>query len=471
MPDVPQTIFISHATPADNEIARWLALRLMREGYSVWCDIERLRVGDDFWREIEGEIRTKAAKFVLVLSKNSYNRQGVLNELGVASKVAKQRGKRFILPIRADDLSYDDFPIEANRLDAADFSKSWSVGMGRLMQILVEDAVPKTGGGAADAADWWQKRYSASEGVSNEPEEYSSNRFPITAAPKWIFLHTLDNLKPFEKSKFKPAFPVHQIGGVFASFASAEDLAASFEAADAKIGMTFSTKFTEFLKDGYPKPKLETRDARNVVTRLLRLAFQRKLIAAGLKPYELANKESYFWFPPEVVAPRKQVSFVRPNKTRGGRALVGAKTLKDKTGAALGTQGWHFGLEILPSLWPFFGYHLRSHVAFTLNGTPYGDTAKQHRLRRRECKTWFNDRWADMLQAAVAQIAGADASLLLPVGSKDAFSVSLTPESFLSPVRFVWEKDKELPAYQPDEEQPAEAVDDDDEEDEDDADE
>jgi len=33
MPDTPQSIFISHATPADNEIARWLALRLMREGY------------------------------------------------------------------------------------------------------------------------------------------------------------------------------------------------------------------------------------------------------------------------------------------------------------------------------------------------------------------------------------------------------------------------------------------------------
>ena len=91
MADVPQSIFISHATPADNEIARWLALRLMREGYSVWCDIERLRVGDDFWREIEGEIRTNAAKFILVLSRNSYNRQGVLNEL-VSHRKSRSNG-------------------------------------------------------------------------------------------------------------------------------------------------------------------------------------------------------------------------------------------------------------------------------------------------------------------------------------------------------------------------------------------
>jgi hypothetical protein len=392
MADAPQSIFISHATPADNEIARWLALRLMREGYSVWCDIERLRVGDDFWREIEGEIRTNAAKFILVLSRNSYNRQGVLNELGVASKVAKQRSKRFILPVRADDLPYDDFPIEANRLDAADFSKSWSVGLDRLMQILTEDGVPKREGGPSAVAGWWQGRHSATEGVTNEPEEYSSNRFRITAAPKWIYLHTLDNLKPFEKTRFKPNFPVHQIAGLFASFATADELAQAFEEADAKIGTTFSTKLTTFLSEGFGKPKIEVREARNVVVRLMRLAFQRKMQLAGLKPYELASKESYFWFPAEVVAPRKQVPFVRPNKSKGGRALVGAKILKDRAGAELGNQGWHFGIEVLPSTWPCFGFHLRSHVAFTLNGVAYADTAKQHRLRRRECKVWFNDR-------------------------------------------------------------------------------
>ena len=171
MPAVPQSIFISHATPVDNEIARWLTLRLMREGYSVWCDIERLRVGDDFWREIEGEIRTNAAKFVLLLSKTSITRPGVLNELGVASKIANQRGKRFVLPVRVDDISFDDFPIEANRLDAADFSKSWSFGLGRLIQILTEDGVPKTDEGAAAVAGWWQERHSATEGVTNEPEE------------------------------------------------------------------------------------------------------------------------------------------------------------------------------------------------------------------------------------------------------------------------------------------------------------
>jgi hypothetical protein len=32
-------IFISHATPADNDFTKWLALKLIGLGYSVWCDI------------------------------------------------------------------------------------------------------------------------------------------------------------------------------------------------------------------------------------------------------------------------------------------------------------------------------------------------------------------------------------------------------------------------------------------------
>lgn len=453
MVNTKKSIFISHAAaPIDSELTRWLALRLMREGYAVWCDLEKLRVGDDFWKEIENEIRNKSIKFLLILSRTSIARQGVLNELGVASKIAKHQGQRFILPARVDGLPYDDFPIEVNRLDAADFSKNWTVGFDRLLQILKDDGVPKTEDGPQTVLGWWQKRFPATEGVVPEKEEYSSNRFQITAAPKWIYLHALDDLKPFEKSKFKPPYPVHQIGGLFVSFASADDLAESFEKAEGKIGATFSTKLTTFLTDGYTKPTIERREARNIVVRLLKLAFQKKVLALGLLPYELASKESYYWFPPAVIAPRKQVSFARLNGTEGKRALVGSKTVKDITGVVQGEQQWHFGVEAIPMTWPHLGYHFRSHVAFSLNGALIADSKKQHRLRRRECKLWFNDRWADMLQAALAHLAAGQSTLDLDVGKDAQLKMSTKSESFISPVKFRWEKEKELPPYQPDDE-------------------
>jgi hypothetical protein len=40
-------VFISHATPQDNEFVLWLGTRLTALGYEVWADILRLRGGQD----------------------------------------------------------------------------------------------------------------------------------------------------------------------------------------------------------------------------------------------------------------------------------------------------------------------------------------------------------------------------------------------------------------------------------------
>lgn len=473
MADVPQTIFISHATPADNEITRWLALRLMREGYSVWCDIERLRVGDDFWKEIESEIRTKAVKFISVLSKTAVTRDGVLQEIAVAKKVAKLRGIRFILPIRADDLSFDDIPIEVNRLDVADFSTNWSVGLSRLLKILEDDKVPCSAqDGPKSAADRWRADHKEPECVTPNPEEYSSNRFTLLHAPKRISFHRLSDLSPFEKEKFKAEYPTYKTGEFFVSFASAADLAPSFAKADSKLGSSFTRKLVNFLNEGLPGQIIQPREAQNIVTYLMREAFHAKLEVLGLQRYALSGRASYYWFPESVIAPRKQAQFTRPNKTTGGRALVGSKNVKDRSGAILGKQGWHFGIEVLPCAWPTLGFHIRSHVAFTSNGAIISDAKKQHKLRRRECAQWYNDRWADMLLAALSQLSGGAGYLDLPLGSSASFRLGTMPERFLSPVRYVWENDGVMPPYQPDEE-PADIVqaDDDDDDDEEDVDE
>src|ERR1700722_4514482 len=90
VPHAKQTIFISHAAPEDNEFARWLSLQLIGWGYNVWCDIIKLKGGEDFWVEIENELRNNATKFLYILTKNSNQREGTLKELAVAQKVKKQ---------------------------------------------------------------------------------------------------------------------------------------------------------------------------------------------------------------------------------------------------------------------------------------------------------------------------------------------------------------------------------------------
>ena len=58
-------IFISHATPDDNDFTKWLSLKLVGLGYEVWCDVLFLDKGADFWKIIEKEIRENAIKLLL----------------------------------------------------------------------------------------------------------------------------------------------------------------------------------------------------------------------------------------------------------------------------------------------------------------------------------------------------------------------------------------------------------------------
>ncbi len=64
-------VFISHATPDDNEFVRWLGTRLTGYGYQVWADIFDLAGGTPFWISIEHAIRNKAVKVVMVVSRAS----------------------------------------------------------------------------------------------------------------------------------------------------------------------------------------------------------------------------------------------------------------------------------------------------------------------------------------------------------------------------------------------------------------
>ena len=43
------TIFISHATPGDNDFVRWLGGQLTGRGYTVWADVFHLKGGTPFW--------------------------------------------------------------------------------------------------------------------------------------------------------------------------------------------------------------------------------------------------------------------------------------------------------------------------------------------------------------------------------------------------------------------------------------
>jgi hypothetical protein len=96
-----QALFISHASPEDNASTIWLGAKLAAAGYEVWAEVLRLTGGDDWQRKSEDALRNRACKVLLVANQKSVDKQGVRNEIRIASDVAKKIGdKRFIIRLK-----------------------------------------------------------------------------------------------------------------------------------------------------------------------------------------------------------------------------------------------------------------------------------------------------------------------------------------------------------------------------------
>ena len=96
-------VFISKATPEDDEFVLWLAPRLEAAGYSVFADILTLEPGDRWRREITNTLQNKAVKMLLCCRDATLNKIGVQEEIGIASDLVKElKDPRFIIPFRLD---------------------------------------------------------------------------------------------------------------------------------------------------------------------------------------------------------------------------------------------------------------------------------------------------------------------------------------------------------------------------------
>lgn len=452
-------IFLSHANPEENLFTRWLALRLAREGFPVWCDLTQLLGGEDFWRDIEIAIRDRTAKFLFVLSKVSNQKQGTLMELTVARKVGRTVHD-FIIPLRVDDLAFDDINIELQRLNCIDFSKSWPSGYTQLVQKLEKDHVARDVRFTPDAVTrWWGEHYSALEGTLASPERCVSNWFEFTKLPDHFWLHSIYPRKKFEKAVEKELLqlpvPFRPHANFLFSFAEADELTCSLGEQGLEVDYSQELGTSSFAQEGLKRPKIERREARNILSALFRDGFERFAVSKGLLPYELSGGAKFYWFRQGLVEQDK-VFFLNPAGQRGWRAMVGFKSLSAKEGQTR-VRNWHFGVQVRCRFWPFVGVAVRAHVAFTENGVLYESKAKQHAARRSQCKNWYNDDWLDRILATMEFLAGTGSGeILIPLSAGQSLGVNRVPLLFECPVSFRLVKEQ-LPVEERDVESEEEA--------------
>jgi hypothetical protein len=172
-----------------------------------------------------------------------------------------------------------------------------------------------------------------------------------------------------------------------------------------------SLSWSDFLKGvSGDLPSWTQGEARNSAFRLLNRAWTLHVEKQGVTTGFLANGRP-FWFFPDQHFPSNKVQFTNHSGRRIKRQLVGYSGKR--------RVYWHFGIQARCFLVDQeFSFSLTPHVTFSADGKVLLPSKTQlHSLRRSFCRSWWNDRWRDLLQGFVSALCGEYGSLDLDVGS------------------------------------------------------
>jgi hypothetical protein len=416
------TLFISHATPKDNDFTKWLSLKLIALGYKVWCDILFLDKGVDFWKSIEKEIRNNTCRFLVVLSQTSNQSDGVLQELAVANKVKKAlKDEGYIIPLLIDEnLSYSEINIELNRLNAVDFCKSWINGLNILLNSFEENNIPKNAKDSDIANDIYQKIFLDGRNVIKKDEMYDSNWFSIKSLPPYLYFHPINgNDNDVYNKNF--SFPVIPYRNYICCFS--EDICYNYPEIDLMDDKKIIKIPTEEIISGkYYSNLLKNYEYKKFVVRLLNDGFKKMMNLKCFRSYSLSNRKTGFWF---------EKDFLEKNKV-DGILLVG--TIKEKN--------WHFGISGLAKLFPSPMLIFSSHIFFTIDGKDLVPSkTRQLKLRIKQEKNWYNNHWREKLLSLIKYLADSDKIIRMPIGKTEIVEISSTPIQFISHFTYKMEDD------------------------------
>jgi hypothetical protein len=440
-------LFLSHATPEDNEFARWLALQLASEGYPVWCDLTKLLGGEDFWKDIQEAIRTRSIRFLFVLSRSSNTKDGTLQELACAKAVAtklRNEIRDYIVALKIDDLPYSEVDIEIQRLNHVSFNSSWAAGLAQLLKKLEEDQVPKDPRFNPDAvSSWWrsQAEFSASQGVIDTPEMELSNWYSIEQIPEMLWCHNVSR-RTSGKLDFDISglpFPAAKATDLsFITFAKAEAVS-DFLDNSIYIASSLQIPTKEIFLGKHPLSRL--------LVNMLRQGWESAFASHTLSVQRAAPRPSRFYFEKDRIA-NNRLYFEGVDGKRSYREIVGYAT---KRGVL---RYWHYAVSGKPELMPHPHFVIRGHVLFSDHGAAlWTDAEKTAKARRNQCKQWWNDEWRDRMLAVMTQLRRDDGLIEIPMSPDQSVLLNGSPDQFESPVSYTGDQffDPELDDYFDDE--------------------
>lgn len=431
-----ETLFISHATPQDNEFSIWLASRLEMMGYKVWLDKEGLLGGERFWVTIQQAIQS-SIKILFVYSNNIVSNEGIIkpgieNEIEYAKTIAAANGLTdFIIPLHIDNSPYN-LVIGLPNLNHISFNGNWAEGLKILIKKLDKDSIPKTFSTSESVmSEWYENQYISNCSIIKKRELFFTSWWTIADMPEKFYLYQFSNLEQAKTIRnLNSEITISRRSNVLSSFEENINLIAVKDGEDieikfqSKYSFTLSEVLHGFESDSFPQHK----DAENHFKSLLNCVISNFLYKKGLWKYEMANKKLAYYLPKYNDLKRIQFTYPHSNRKKG----------KGIVGKFVSFGFWHYALSFQPMLFPFVGFSLKSHVIFTSDGFKViDDDKKQHSYRRKKCNRFFNQEWRD-LQLAFIQNLKKDDEISISINDINGQVLKMKewPEMFWSEIGY-----------------------------------
>lgn len=416
-----KAIFISHATPEDNHFVRWLGAKLTAIGYEVWADVMRLHGGADWSRLLEDALRKRSIKMLLVCTAMGMEKQGVRNEIEIATGIARQLSDdSFIIPLR---LEHYEPPFRIAHAQYINFESSWAQGFLELLELLQNQEITKF---PSDGLQVWVD--AQTEGASKllkKSEPLVSNWLEIQHQPTNIYFCEAPigySLQQFQNRQLHtwPLVP-HRNGVITFSEPNSEKIMASDISAQVKASIDTHA----FIHFGWPELGIDSFQAQRMIADITVQAFDKYCNDRGLKGY-MGSGRKLSWWGDIKTAPLEKVKFDWGFK-RGARQIIGASKKRQ--------IHWHYAINVQYRSSPFRHLRVSSRLVFSENGlNPIEDTRRAHVLRRSFAKGWRNPRWRDMLCAFLWWLSDNKSLLQLGVGESVFIAAHIPPVQFSCPV-------------------------------------
>lgn len=420
-------LFISKATPGDDEFVLWLAPRLEAAGYAVFADILSIEPGDRWRKQVTETLQNRAVKMLLCCRDSSLSKDGVQEEIGIASDLVKELAdSSFIVPLRIEKFK-KLFGI--GELQYVDFVGSWAKGLRDLLDALDRQNVPRSMGKVTINPNWENYKKRLAVKVERTPEVLTSNWFRIDSIPDVIRYYQPPgaiNHALMESTCGRSPFPAEIYLRGFFSFASPDEVDYGFDKVGRFIVHSEHNVLT-FLEKGSDAPKIMPKEAKNLVSSMFRKAWENYCRSKGLYQYAFSTQLA-FHVTDDQVPLGKRIPWGDQSKRRSSMLCNSARG-----------KVWHYGVSAMPNFWPFPHFKVKARVLFAelagkRAGPVFGDTDEQHRLRRSICKGWRNKAWHGRLMAFFELLSGTSSHIELPLSDHCSLGIAASPVLVTSPV-------------------------------------